>query len=317
MFLQGIHRAAGVVGGLLPSLTAELDQEPAPTIGQELHAARMDIHRGHIIDQPVVDPFERGGAIGHDLGHVITGRVDIRIAEHQERARGRTVDEPHRGLQDHHAAAFGAHQGARDVEAVLGQELIEGIARDPARDLRDALPYWICVAVAQLLQPLVDLPAPTAFRDDAVELLVGGCPDARTQPIIGEDLEFLDVIGGQATHDRVRTAGVVAEHPAQGIVSVRGRVRGKGEAVSFGARRRSSSTVPGSSRASLRSGSSARIWRRYFDMSMITATLQHWPQRLVPPPRERTGAPCFRQRAIVSTTSSMVRGTTMPIGTWR
>ena len=29
---------------------------------------------------------------------------------------------------------------------------------------------------------------------------------------------------------------------------------------------------------------------RYFDQSMTTAVLQHWPARLVPPARERTGA---------------------------
>ena len=30
---------------------------------------------------------------------------------------------------------------------------------------------------------------------------------------------------------------------------------------------------------------------KYFDMSIMTATLQHWPARLVPPPRQVIGAP--------------------------
>ena len=38
---------------------------------------------------------------------------------------------------------------------------------------------------------------------------------------------------------------------------------------------------------------------RYFEKSITTATLQHWPARLVPPPRERTGASCARQSSIV------------------
>jgi hypothetical protein len=50
---------------------------------------------------------------------------------------------------------------------------------------------------------------------------------------------------------------------------------------------------------------------------MTTATLQHWPARLVPPPRLSTGAPKSRQVATVATTSSTVRGTTTPIGTCR
>ncbi len=50
---------------------------------------------------------------------------------------------------------------------------------------------------------------------------------------------------------------------------------------------------------------------------MTTAALQHWPARLVPPPRDRTGAPCSRQTATVLDHVLHVRGTTTPIGTCR
>jgi hypothetical protein len=50
---------------------------------------------------------------------------------------------------------------------------------------------------------------------------------------------------------------------------------------------------------------------------MTTATLQHWPARLVPPPRGSTGARCSRQTRTVSTTSSRLRGMTTPIGSMR
>src|SRR5437764_467553 len=56
---------------------------------------------------------------------------------------------------------------------------------------------------------------------------------------------------------------------------------------------------------------------RYFEQSMTSATLQHWPARLVPPPRMVMGAPKRRAAATDSTTSCGVRGTTTPIGTWR
>ncbi len=35
----------------------------------------------------------------------------------------------------------------------------------------------------------------------------------------------------------------------------------------------------------------------YFVKSNTTATLQHWPARLVPPPRDSIGAPCSRHTA--------------------
>src|SRR5438094_216489 len=46
---------------------------------------------------------------------------------------------------------------------------------------------------------------------------------------------------------------------------------------------------------------------RYFEKSSTTATLQHWPARLVPPPRGRSGASCSRQTRTASTTSSSGR----------
>ena len=55
----------------------------------------------------------------------------------------------------------------------------------------------------------------------------------------------------------------------------------------------------------------------YLVKSSTTATLQHWPARLVPAPRGSTGAPKLRQAATAATTSFVSRGTTRPIGTWR
>jgi len=56
------------------------------------------------------------------------------------------------------------------------------------------------------------------------------------------------------------------------------------------------------------------VWDRE---STTTATLQHWPARLVPAPRPRMGAPKARQMSTVVMTSSASRGRTTPMGTWR
>ena len=52
----------------------------------------------------------------------------------------------------------------------------------------------------------------------------------------------------------------------------------------------------------------------YFEKSRMTATLQHWPARLVPAPRDSTGAPYSRQSATAAMTSFSSRGMTRPIG---
>ena len=54
----------------------------------------------------------------------------------------------------------------------------------------------------------------------------------------------------------------------------------------------SSSTMPGSTTQVRASGSTDTTPWQYFDQSIMTAALQACPARLVPPPRETTGAPC-------------------------
>jgi len=52
---------------------------------------------------------------------------------------------------------------------------------------------------------------------------------------------------------------------------------------------------------------------RYLEKSSTTAALHPWPARLVPPPRESTGAPNLRQTVTAATTSASSLGTTSPI----
>src|SRR6266487_5075155 len=78
-----------------------------------------------------------------------------------------------------------------------------------------------------------------------------------------------------------------------------------------------SRTMPGST-TQVRAPTSTETRRlQYLDQSSTTAVLVHCPARLVPPPRDRTGAPCSRHTATASAAASTVRGTTTPIGTCR
>ena len=95
-------------------------------------------------------PFEADRAVPRTSRHVVGGVVDVRIAEDEQRARRRAVDEPRRSPRARAThVAFGADQRARDVEAVLGQQLVEVVAGDAARDVREARADQVGVAVAQ------------------------------------------------------------------------------------------------------------------------------------------------------------------------
>ena len=75
--------------------------------------------------------------------------------------------------------------------------------------------------------------------------------------------------------------------------------------------------IAGSTRASRFVASISSTRCMYFEKSMTTATLQHCPARLVPPPRDRIGAPNRRAHSTVVSTSPLCRGMTTPIGTCR
>ncbi len=78
-----------------------------------------------------------------------------------------------------------------------------------------------------------------------------------------------------------------------------------------------SSTMPGSTTQVRWSASIDNTLSQYFVQSMTTAVLVRWPPKLVPPPRDSTGAANSAHTATASAPASIVRGTTTPIGTCR
>ena len=169
---QRLHALFGACVALLARVGAELDQQPALAVGQQRRLALVLPLLHHVVDQPAVDPLEADRAVAEDLRHVVGRFEDVRVAEHQQRAGGGRVDEAHRRLQHGRQGALRADQGAGDVEALLGQQLVEVVAGDAARDVGVALADQLGVAVAQVAHRRVDLAAPAAGGDDPLELLL-------------------------------------------------------------------------------------------------------------------------------------------------
>src|SRR6185312_14517368 len=110
----------------------------------------------------------------------------------------RPGNEAQRGCEGESASALRADQSARDMEALLRQEVVEIVAGDAARDVGIAPPDLIAVAVAQGAERAIDLGAPAAAAHDEIERLVRGRADAQAQPVIGENLQLLDIVDGLA-----------------------------------------------------------------------------------------------------------------------
>jgi hypothetical protein len=105
-----------------------------------------------------------------DRRHVVAGRRHIGVGEQDRDPLLRAVDQPHLRPEDGAQRPLAADEGAGDVEALLGQEVVEVVARDPARDLGVALADQVGVAVTEVAEPRVDLAAAPALGHDALEL---------------------------------------------------------------------------------------------------------------------------------------------------
>ena len=180
LLFEALDASPRPFAGFRGRLAAELGDQPSTAGGKtRLHPAR----------ETIVERFERGRLELHQLGDVVAGLEDVGVAQHDQAARRRAVDEPQRRFQDRHAGSLGADQRPRDVEAVLGQELVEVVARDAPRNVGEALTDLVRIAVAQPAQARVDLAAPPALGDDPLELAGARLGDPHPLAVVREYLE--------------------------------------------------------------------------------------------------------------------------------
>ncbi|MNX88355.1 hypothetical protein D3C86_1203230 [compost metagenome] len=231
---EALHEGLGLGVGFRLGLAAELGQQPPPAVRQQLQVLGVQPLHLHVVDEAVVHPFEADGPGVEDLEDVVARLVHAGVADNQEAPRRRARHQAQLGREDRDAGALGPDQRAGHVEAVLRQQLVEAVPADPARDLGEALADERGVAIAQRDQFAVDLGPGAAFGEDPGEVLLAGLADRQAQPVVGQDVEGLDVLGGPPGHDRVDAARVVADHPAEGAVGVGGRVGPEGEPVTLG-----------------------------------------------------------------------------------
>src|SRR4051812_5303692 len=162
---------------------------------------------------------------------MVAGLVGTRVAEDEQRARGWAVDQTHLRPQDRSHRSLGADDGARDVEALLRQQLVQVVAGDASRDVHVARPYLIGIPVTQIPQLLVDLTLPAAFLDYLIGFFLGVAADGHAGSVMQDDVKLVYVVRGSPRHHGVDAAGVVADHAPEGSPAVGGGVRSEGEVV--------------------------------------------------------------------------------------
>ncbi len=149
---KGFSLVEGVVAGIC----AELDEQEAAALGHERDVFAGEILALHELDQQAVKAFEADGLVLQDCGNVVGGDEGVCEAEHHELTVLRAVHELEIGFEHGDAGGLGADEGAGDVEAVFGKELVEVVAGDAAGDVGEALADERSVAVADTFQAGVD-----------------------------------------------------------------------------------------------------------------------------------------------------------------
>ena len=115
---------------------AKFHQEPALALRQQRQIFRRrvpfirmsSISRSSSASQPI-------GLAGHDFRDMVAGEVDIRVAQHQQRACRRIVYQPDGRFQNERASAFRADQRACHVKSILRQKFVQVVAGDAARNV--------------------------------------------------------------------------------------------------------------------------------------------------------------------------------------
>ena len=114
---------------------------------------------------------------------------------------------------------------------MLGQELIQVVAADAPRDIREPRPHQVGVPAPNVAKAREHLrqAALTGHGRGVRDIVVGA--DVERGATVLHHRQPLDVVDGLARVQRVAATRVVADHPAEGAPGVRGRVRPEGEAM--------------------------------------------------------------------------------------
>ena len=231
---EPIHQPRGLRFGLRHAVGAELDVEPTLPFRQQGEPFQVQVLLAGVTDEQFVDALEADRAGRCDLLDRVGRQEDVRESQDEERPAWRAGDQPGRRFENGDAGAFGADQRPRDVEAVLRQQEVEVVARHSPRNPRELRAHGIAVPVADRRQARVDLTDPPALADARLEQRRWRRAHAHAQPVVGENVEFVDVVIRFARHHRVHAARVVADHPAERAPAVRRRVRPERQADALG-----------------------------------------------------------------------------------
>jgi hypothetical protein len=197
---------------LVEVVAGELHEQPAAPSGQFGHRCRATCRGNHVGD-PTIEPFARNRGERQDVRDRVRGGDHVGEAQDDHDSVGRILDEPNVGLEDDTEGSLRADQRLGDVEALLGQQVLERVSGDLPAEPSELGPdrrQGTGDGVAQLIQ-----------RRGVRVLLRGEGPGADVLTGRGQQVEPPNVVTGAPVSQCAGTARVVADHSPDRAPGVR------------------------------------------------------------------------------------------------
>ena len=214
-----------------PGPGAHLDQQKAPARRQQRNVVDGEILAAHEFNQQGVESFQTDRSVFQHARHRVRGQERIGKRKRRQHAKRRARGEIQGGRHNRGAGAFAPYQRAGHVKAVLGQQFVEVVARNAARNARKFFPDEVGITIAQAGESGIDLSHAPAAANERIELSGTSAPHRHARAVVEHDVERLYVVGHLAAQQAVHAATVVADHAAQGASRVRRGIGRIGEVV--------------------------------------------------------------------------------------
>ena len=233
----------------------------------------------HHVDQPGVHALDRQRGVREQRGDGVGGRRHVRVAEDDEHGCRRDRDQPHGGAEQRRDGPLRADQRLGQVGALLGQQVLQGVAGDLPAEAAQLGPQDVEVPRTRASRPGTTSSAPAPER----------ASNRRPVPSTTSSASTLSAVRPYATARGPHALlPIIPPSVARACVDGSGPNRRPCGAAAFC---RLAITTPGSMRAVRASGSMSRMRFTCREKSSTTPVPTALPATEVPPPRAVSGTP--------------------------
>src|SRR5467141_5445646 len=220
---QPIDELHGKMLRLVRIIGAEFHQQiPAP-LGKEIQVWRsLPLEP---VDYTSFKTFQSDRMELQYFRNMIGCEERISISQSNERAMLWTVNQFQLSFQYDCTSAFCSDECACEVESFFRQQFIQVVAGDSSRNLRKARANQAGVVLLNPMQLAVYLATAATLRNDVSELRPASSAHRHLRAVVKQNSQLFDVVDRFPSEQRMRSARIISDHPADRAPIMRSRSR--------------------------------------------------------------------------------------------